>query len=188
MRVAPDLDEFERSTKKLIKFFTWKVQNLGQYLVWGVQASHYYRKSSITMKIKKSAATAAMTPNGKKPAATPATTPAPAATASAPTAAKPMAAPKLTTAAPAANGAVTTIEVKLDVGFGNAVFLRGTGGGLTWERGVPLSCVDGKTWRWSATVKDPITFKPLINDKIWSAGTDLTVKPGQKVEVKPVFA
>ena len=127
------------------------------------------------MKIKKSAAMAAMIPNVKTTAGIPATSPA-----------KPaVAAPKLTTAAP---GALTTIDVKLDVGFGNAVFLRGHGGGLTWERGVPLSCVDGKTWRWSGTVKDPITFKLLINDKIWSAGTDLTVKPGQKLEVKPIFA
>jgi len=125
---------------------------------------------------------AAMIPNVKTTAGFPASTPVT-------TAAKPtVAAPKPTSAAPAAGGAVTTIEVKLDVGFGNAVFLRGHGGGLTWERGVPLSCVDGKTWRWSATVKDPITFKPLINDKIWSAGTDLTVKPGQKLEVKPSFA
>jgi hypothetical protein len=130
------------------------------------------------MKIRKNAAMAAMIPNVKTTAGTPATT-----------AARPaFAAPKPITAAPAAPGAVTTIDVKLDVGFGNAVFLRGHGGGLTWERGVPLSCVDGKTWRWSGTVKDPITFKPLINDKIWSAGTDLTVKPGQKLEVKPIFA
>jgi len=121
---------------------------------------------------------AAMIPNVKTTAGIPATT-----------AARPaVAASKPTTAAPAAPGAVTTIDVKVDAGFGNAVFLRGHGGGLTWERGVPLSCVDGKTWRWSGTVKDPITFKPLINDKIWSAGTDLTVKPGQKLEVKPVFA
>jgi hypothetical protein len=130
------------------------------------------------MKIKKSAAMAAMIPNVKTTAGIPATT-----------AARPaFAAPKPATAAPAAPGAVTIIDVKLDVGFGNAVYLRGHGGGLTWERGVPLSCVDGKTWRWSGTVKDPITFKPLINDKIWSAGTDLTVKPGQKLEVKPIFA
>jgi hypothetical protein len=130
------------------------------------------------MKIKKSAAMAAMMPNVKTTAGIPATTAARSA----------FAAPKPTTAAPAGSGALTTIDVKLDVGFGNAVYLRGHGGGLTWERGVPLSCVDGKTWRWSGTVKDPITFKPLINDKIWSAGTDLTVKPGQKLEVKPIFA
>jgi hypothetical protein len=121
---------------------------------------------------------AAMMPNVKTTAGIPATTAARSA----------FAAPKPTTAAPAGSGALTTIDVKLDVGFGNAVYLRGHGGGLTWERGVPLSCVDGKTWRWSGTVKDPITFKPLINDKIWSAGTDLTVKPGQKLEVKPIFA
>jgi hypothetical protein len=127
------------------------------------------------MKIKKSAAKAVMIPNVKT---TSAEVPAKTAIATAKTA-------PASTAPP---GDVTTIDVKLDVGFGNAVFLRGQGGGLTWERGVPLSCVDGKTWRWSGKVKDPITFKPLINDKIWSAGSDLTVKPGQKVEVKPVFA
>ena len=128
------------------------------------------------MKTKKSAVTAAMKPNDNSTAATPAKKPI-ATAKTAPT----------TTIAPATNGAVTTIDVKLDVGFGNAVFLRGTGGGLTWDHGVPLVCVDGKTWRWSGTVKDAITFKPLINDKIWSAGSDLTVKPGQKVEVKPFF-
>jgi hypothetical protein len=129
------------------------------------------------MKIKKSAAPAATIPNGKATAEAPAQT----SIATAKTV-------PTTTPASASNGTVTTIDVKLDVGFGNAVFLRGQGGGLTWERGVPLSCVDGKTWRWSGKVKDPITFKPLINDKIWSAGSDLTVKPGQKVEIKPIFA
>ena len=85
------------------------------------------------------------------------------------------------------NAKLTTIDVKLDVGFGNAVFLRGEGGGLTWERGVPLVCVDAKTWRWAAEAKAPVTFKLLINDKIWSAGSDLTVAPGQKLEVAPEF-
>ena len=123
-----------------------------------------------------------MIPSNKATAATPAKTPmsTPSTTA--------VATPKQTPAVMSAPGAVTTIDVKLDVGFGNAVFLRGQGAGLTWERGVPLICVDGKTWRWSGTAKDPITFKPLINDRIWSAGNDLTVKPGQKLEVKPSFA
>jgi hypothetical protein len=126
------------------------------------------------MKIKKSAAMAAQIPSAKITTAGPAKV--------ATSASKPP-----TTSAPA-TGAITTIDVKLDVGFGNAVFLRGQGGGLDWEHGVPLACVDGKTWRWSGKVKDPITFKPLINDKIWAAGSDLTIKPGQKIEVKPNFA
>jgi hypothetical protein len=82
----------------------------------------------------------------------------------------------------------TVIDVKVDVGFGNALFLRGQGPGLNWQRGVPLACVDGKTWRWSQKLNDPITFKVLINDEVWSAGADLTAIPGQKVELAPAFA
>lgn len=94
---------------------------------------------------------------------------------------------KSETGAPTSSGVVTVIDVKHDVGFGNALFLRGQGGGLNWEHGVPLVCVDGKTWRWSGKVKDPLTFKLLINDKIWSAGNDITIKPGQKISLKPKF-
>jgi len=142
------------------------------------------------MKIKKNAAQAAMIPNVKTIAEIPvkATSATPKAATAAIPAKTAVAAPNGIATATAAPEAVTTIDVKLDVGFGNAVFLRGHGGGLTWERGVPLFCVDGKTWRWSGKVKDPLTFKLLINDQIWSAGNDLTVKPGQKLEVKPVFA
>jgi hypothetical protein len=133
------------------------------------------------MKTKKSAAPAALTPNGKST-----TTSAP--IASVAPAPKPAPAPASKSTTTASSSSVTTIEIKTDVGFGNAVFLRGTGGGLNWDRGVALVCVDGKTWRWSGTSKDPITFKPLLNDEIWSAGSDLTVKPGQKLEVQPIFS
>jgi hypothetical protein len=99
----------------------------------------------------------------------------------------PVATAPVTTAA-GTKEALTTIEVKRDVGFGNTVFMRGQGAGLTWERGLPLVNVDAQTWRWSGLAKDPITFKLLINDQIWSAGGDLMIKPGQKLEVAPEFA
>lgn len=130
------------------------------------------------MKTKKNAAKAVLTPNIKTSAV-------PAASTSNPV--QSLSAPKPTTALQAAPSE-TVIDVKHDVGFGNALYLRGQGGGLNWEHGVPLVCVDGKTWRWSGKVKDPLTFKLLINDKIWSAGNDLTVKPGQKLEVRPNFS
>ena len=76
----------------------------------------------------------------------------------------------------------------MDVGYGNALFLRGQGSGLNWERGVPLTCEDGKTWKWSQRVAAPITFKVLLNDKVWCAGNDLVVAPGQKLEVSPSFS
>jgi hypothetical protein len=82
---------------------------------------------------------------------------------------------------------VTVIEAKVDVGFGNNLFLRGQGAGLSWERGVPLRCVDGKTWQWTGTVPDRLTFKLLLNDAVWSKGENLVAAPGQKVEVVPTF-
>lgn len=138
---------------------------------------------TLKMKITKSAVKAALKPNEKPTVKAQTTSPA-APSAVAPSAVAPSAVAR---SAAEASAALTTIDVKLDVGFGNAVFLRGHGGGLTWERGLPLVCVDSKTWRWSGVAKDPITFKLLINDKIWSAGNDLMIAPGQKLEVAPEF-
>src|ERR1043166_8109956 len=75
----------------------------------------------------------------------------------------------------------TTIEAKIDVGFGNNLFLRGQGAGLSWDRGTPLTCVDGKTWRWAAPVTDKLTFKLLLNDKVWAQGEDVMVTPGKRL-------
>ena len=80
-----------------------------------------------------------------------------------------------------------TIEAKIDVGFGNKLYLRGQGGGLSWDTGVPLTCIDGKTWRLSIPCTDKLTFKLLLNDSVWAQGKDLVVWPGQKVEVVPAF-
>jgi len=80
-----------------------------------------------------------------------------------------------------------TIEAKIDVGFGNALYLRGEGLGLSWTEGVPLTCVDGKTWKWTGETQEPLKFKLLINDKVWSQGADVVVTPGQKVEISPAF-
>jgi hypothetical protein len=79
------------------------------------------------------------------------------------------------------------IEAKIDVGFGNMIYLRGEGQGLSWSQGIPLTCVNGSTWKWSAEVTDKVKFKLLLNDKVWSQGEDLVAAPGQKVEVAPAF-
>ncbi|HEY9174498.1 MAG TPA: hypothetical protein VI136_19615, partial [Verrucomicrobiae bacterium] len=81
----------------------------------------------------------------------------------------------------------TVIEAKIDVGFGNQLFLRGQGAGLSWERGEPLQCVDGQTWRWSAPTTDPLRFKLLLNDRIWAQGEDITADPGKCVGIAPRF-
>lgn len=81
----------------------------------------------------------------------------------------------------------TTIEAKIDVGFGNTVYLRGQGPGLSWDRGVPCECVNGNTWRWTAPRAEKLTFKLLLNDSVWAKGADLVIGPGEKVEVVPAF-
>lgn len=135
---------------------------------------------------------AAKAPVSRKPAAIEtALAPIAPAAAKSTTAAKPAPAPKPAAASPKSTTTTTTtttIEVKIDVGYGNAVYLRGQGSGLNWERGVPLSCVDGATWRWSQPVSTPVTFKVLLNDQVWSTGGDLVVEPGQKLEVSPSFS
>jgi hypothetical protein len=104
-----------------------------------------------------------------------------------------------TTAAPEAKPAETTtgsarsrampitIEARIDVGFGNTLYLRGEGLGLSWTQGVPLTCVDGKTWKWTGETREQLKFKLLLNDQVWSQGEDLVAAPGQKLEISPAF-
>lgn len=80
-----------------------------------------------------------------------------------------------------------TIEAKIDVGFGNRLFLRGHGEGLSWDRGTPLECVDSQTWRLIVPAKDKLQFKLLINDSVWAKGEDVVVPPGKRVELVPAF-
>jgi len=80
-----------------------------------------------------------------------------------------------------------TIEAKIDVGFGNRLFLRGQGEGLSWDRGTPLECVDSQTWRLIVPSKDNLQFKLLINDSVWAKGEDVVVTPGKRVELVPAF-
>ena len=95
---------------------------------------------------------------------------------------------KTQTASTAAGGDKTvTIEAKIDVGFGNSLYLRGEGKGLSWAHGIPLTCVDNSTWKWSGEAGDKMKFKLLLNDVVWSQGADLIAAPGQRVQVAPAF-
>src|SRR5438105_5031748 len=71
---------------------------------------------------------------------------------------------------------VTAITAKIDVGFGNALYVRGEGPGLSWNKGVPMTCVGDDVW--SLTLGESArgyTLKFLINDSTWSVGPDFNV-------------
>jgi len=83
---------------------------------------------------------------------------------------------------------LTTITARIDIGFGNTLFLRGEGPGLSWDRGVALECLDDD--KWSVTLSGatrPVIFKFLVNDLTWSAGSDYVVEPGSSTALKPSF-
>jgi hypothetical protein len=82
----------------------------------------------------------------------------------------------------------TFISARVDIGFGNHLYLRGEGPGLSWDHGIAMDCIaaDG----WAATLKGastPVVFKVLINDVTWCTGNDYVVEPGQSVTVTPTF-
>lgn len=82
----------------------------------------------------------------------------------------------------------TEIAARIDVGMGNALYIRGQGDGLSWDKGTPLNCLDASTWVWSRSpARERVVFKLLLNDAIWSQGEDLVVEPGRRIEIVPRF-
>ena len=98
----------------------------------------------------------------------------------------PAAAPvvKAVTAKPVA----TTITARVDVGFGNTLFIRGEGPGLSWDQGIAMECVGPDLWQivLSESAR-AYTFKFLANDLTWSAGPDFTAACGTSVTLTPEF-
>ncbi len=82
-----------------------------------------------------------------------------------------------------------TLTARVLIGIGNKPFIRGEGPGLSTEKGVPMEFVEIGQWRWVAP-KDaagPISLRILKNDEIPAEGDPITLKPGQALDVSPVF-
>lgn len=95
----------------------------------------------------------------------------------------------LATPAPVAASPVsTTIQARIDVGFGNTLYIRGEGAGLSWDSGRLMTCVEDDLWQVKlGESARPIAFKFLINDLTWSAGPNYTTNAGQSVTLSPTF-
>lgn len=88
----------------------------------------------------------------------------------------------------AATVSTTAILARIDVGFGNLLYIRGEGPGLSWDHGVPMECASSDTWTWSTTAASrPFAYKVLINDEQWSAGDDYIASAGVGNTVWPAF-
>ena len=82
----------------------------------------------------------------------------------------------------------TSIIARVDVGFGNQLYIRGTGAGLSWDKGLPLDNVSSYEWAFATTkAKSDVVFKFLINDELWAEGDNVTVAKGGSSISSPVF-
>lgn len=101
-----------------------------------------------------------------------------------------------TAAAPAEKGersvssdGATRLLVTAYIGIGNRLFIRGSGPGLSWDKGLPLQFVSIGKWRWETSdATAPVQFKLYKNDdsECASLGTQ-TLDPGQQEEVTASF-
>lgn len=100
-----------------------------------------------------------------------------------------VAAPKASAIKPtAAKLPATIITAAVDVGFGNTLYLRGEGPGLSWDIGVPMVCVADDKWSIELPGSgSPVTFKVLVNDTTWSTGPDYMVGSGEDLTIAPTF-
>lgn len=82
----------------------------------------------------------------------------------------------------------TTVVANVDVGFGNTLFLRGSGPDLLWSKGVPMDCGSDTSWSLTiASVTKPFEFKVLINDIFWNTGDNSVAQVGSTTKIDPTF-
>lgn len=82
----------------------------------------------------------------------------------------------------------TIIFAKIDIGFGNHLYIRGEAPGMSWDHGIAMDCVGAGLW--TISIKNtvaPVVFKLLVNDLSWSTGPDFVAQPGQSLTVDPSF-
>lgn len=81
-----------------------------------------------------------------------------------------------------------SIIARVDVGFGNQLYIRGAGADLSWEKGLQLENVSSYEWAFATTkAKSDVTFKFLINDELWAEGDNIIVAKGATSISSPVF-
>jgi hypothetical protein len=82
----------------------------------------------------------------------------------------------------------TIIEAHVELGLHFNLFVRGQGGGLTWEKGTPLAHVNPHTWIWAqARLHGRVVFQLLLDDLVWARGPNRVLEAGRRIEVAPDF-
>jgi hypothetical protein len=82
----------------------------------------------------------------------------------------------------------TSVVIKYDVGFGNALYLRGRGANLSWDKGIMLRNISADEWVWETDASfTNCEFKAVINDTEYEIGENHLIKSGQIIQYTPEF-
>ncbi len=80
------------------------------------------------------------------------------------------------------------IVAHIDVGYGNTVYIRGEGGSLSWDVGVPMINADADRWVWSFHADEaPREYKFLRNDRDWEIGENHALTGCDVTATSPKF-
>lgn len=82
---------------------------------------------------------------------------------------------------------LTKLSVKCQVPPDHTLFIRGSGEGLCWEKGVPLVKDAEDTWVIPLHIRSTISFKILLDDNEWETGDDHTLIPEKHSTIQPYF-
>lgn len=83
----------------------------------------------------------------------------------------------------------TAVVASVFIGIGNKPFVRGSGAGLNWERGIAMEFVEIGKWRWIAPagLEEPLELQLFRNDEDADSTGKYTLEPGQQLDLSPVF-
>jgi len=89
------------------------------------------------------------------------------------------------------------IRVHYPTNFGDSIYIRGSLGGLSWEKGLPAEWVhannDKESGFWSLNLsfqndsQRTLELKPLLNDSIWAKGSNYIVDIDSEIDISPFF-
>lgn len=80
------------------------------------------------------------------------------------------------------------LQVHYDAGFGNALFLRGEGAGLNWDKGIQLKNEGPTSWYWETdSLFDAIECKVVLNDQQYELGPNHRLLHGEWLDYAPSF-
>lgn len=83
----------------------------------------------------------------------------------------------------------TRVVVSFDVGFNNAIYIRGSGANLSWDKGIMLQNTQPNEWVWETNLPfNSCEFKVLINDENYECGENHRLTCGNCIAYAPYFS